>query len=117
RRIEIAERLDADGATVVPLDERAVASAARALKAAGVEAVAVSFLHAYKNDAHERRAGEILRRLMPEAFVALSSEVLPEFREFERLSTTVVNAYAGPRMQHYLGRFAAEAAALGARVS
>ena len=113
-RIEIPERFDADGNVLVPLDEDAVAGAARALKAEGISAIAIGFLHAYKNDAHERRAGEIIRRLMPDAFVALSSEVLPEFREFERLSTTVINAYAGPRMAHYLAGFAARMATLGA---
>jgi N-methylhydantoinase A len=114
-RIEIPERLDADGKALVPLDEAAVARAAETLRAAGIEAVAVGFLHAYKNDAHERRAGEILRQCMPDAFVALSSEVLPEFREYERLSTTVINAYAGPRMARYLAGFAGRIAALGAR--
>jgi N-methylhydantoinase A len=116
-RIEIAERLDADGDVLVPLDEAAVERAAALLLAEGVEAVAVGFLHAYRNDAHERRAGDILRRLMPDAFIALSSEVLPEFREFERLSTTVINAYAGPRMARYLTGFAARIEGQGARVS
>ncbi len=116
-RIEIAERLDADGRVLVALDEAAVADAAEALAGAGIEAVAVGFLHSYKNDVHERRAGEILRRLMPHAFIALSSEVLPEFREFERLSTTVINAYAGPRMVRYLDGFAERMAGQGARVT
>ncbi len=116
-RIEVAERLDADGQVIVPLDEAAVARAAAALNAAGVAAVAVGFLHAYKNDLHERRTGEILRRLMPGAFIALSSEVLPEFREFERLSTTVINAYAGPRMARYLAGFAARMAGQGAPIA
>ena len=116
RRIEIAERLDADGKVLVPLDEAAVVRAAAALKEEGVEAVAVGFLHAYRNDFHERRAGEILRRLMPDAFIALSCEVLPEFREYERLSTTVINAYAGPRMAGYLDGFARQMKAAGARV-
>jgi N-methylhydantoinase A len=116
-RIEIDERLDADGTIIVPLDEAAVERAALALEAAGIQAVAVAFLHAYKNGVHEKCAGEILRRVMPKAFVALSSEVLPEFREFERLSTTVINAYAGPRMHHYLGRFAVDMAGLGAAVA
>jgi N-methylhydantoinase A len=105
-RIEIPERLDADGNMLVPLDEDAVARAAEELRAAGIEAVAIGFLHAYKNDAHERRAGEIVRRMIPDAFITLSSEVLPEFREYERLSTAVINAYAGPRMAGYLGGFA-----------
>jgi len=116
RRIEIAERLDADGSVLVPLDEEAVARTAATLQKEGVEAVAVGFLHAYRNDIHERRAGEILRRLMPGAFIALSSEVLPEFREYERLSTTVINAYAGPRMAGYLAGFARDMKAAGARV-
>jgi N-methylhydantoinase A len=117
RRIEIAERLAADGTVIVPLDEAAVARAAAVLAADGIEAVAVGFLHAYKNDAHERRAGEILRRLLPDAFITLSSEVLPEFREFERLSTTVINAYAGPRMARYLAGFAQRMAGQRARLS
>jgi N-methylhydantoinase A len=116
-RIEIPERIDADGNVLVPLDEDAVARAAETLRAAGIESVAVGFLHAYKNDAHERRAAEMLRRLLPEAFVALSSEVLPEFREYERLSTTVINAYAGPRMARYLAGFAERVVGLGARVA
>jgi N-methylhydantoinase A len=66
-RIEIAERLDADGRVLVPLDEAAVARAAQALSAVRIEAVAVGFLQAYRNDIHERRAGDILRRLMPDA--------------------------------------------------
>jgi len=115
-RIEIPERLDADGNVLLPLDEAAVEAAAARLKTEGVAAVAVGFLHSYKNDAHERRTGEILRHLLPEMFVALSSEVLPEFREFERLSTTVINAYAGPRMARYLAGFAERVAAQGTRV-
>jgi len=116
-RLEIPERLDADGNVLTPLDERAVEQAASLLKREGVAAVAVGFLHAYKNDAHERRAGEILRRLLPDAFISMSSEVLPEFREFERLSTTVINAYAGPRMARYLAGFADRMAGQGVRVS
>ena len=117
RRIEIAERLDADGKVLVPLDEDAVVRAAAALEEEGVEAVAIGFLHAYHNDIHERRAGDILRRLMPDVFVALSSEVLPEFREYERLSTTVINAYAGPRMARYLAGFARDLKATGCRAA
>jgi N-methylhydantoinase A len=104
-RLEVPERLDADGNVLTSLDEAAVERAAAILAAEGVEAVAIGFLHAYRNDAHERQAAAIVRRVMPHAFVALSSEVLPEFREFERLSTTVINAYAGPRMARYLAGF------------
>src|SRR4051795_7109322 len=115
-RIEIPERIDADGNVLVPLDEAAVERAADMLRAEGVEAIAIGFLHAYKNDIHERRAGEILRRLMPGAFVTLSSEVLPEFREYEWLSTPVINAYAGPRMAGYLAGFARRIEEQGARI-
>ena len=117
RRIEIAERLDADGHVLVALDEDAVVRAAAVLREEGVEAVAIGFLHAYCNDIHERRAGDILRGLLPDAFIALSSEVLPEFREYERLSTTVINAYAGPRMARYLAGFARDMKAIGCRAA
>lgn len=104
-RIEIPERLDADGRVLTPLDEDAVAAAAEALKAQGVQAVAICFLHAYLNPDHERRAAAIVCTILPDAFVSTSSDVLPEFREFERFSTTAINATIGPRMALYLARF------------
>jgi len=104
-RIEIPERLDADGKVLTPLDEAAVEAAARALKSQGVQAVAICFLHAYLNPDHERRAAAIVRAILPDAFVSTSSDVLPEFREFERFSTTAINATIGPRMALYLARF------------
>lgn len=103
--IEVAERLNADGNVLVALDEEAVRKAALQMKEADVKAVAIGFLHSYINGAHERRAAEIVRQVMPEVYVSISSEVLPEFREFERFSTTVINAYVGPRMDRYLQRF------------
>lgn len=112
-RLEIGERLDWSGAELRPLDEAEVAAAAERLGADGVEAVAICFLHAYRSPEHEERAAAIVRRVLPDAYVSLSSEVLPEFREFERTSTTVVNAYVGPRMERYLARFAAGVAGLG----
>src|SRR4029077_7516654 len=72
--------------------------------AQNIEAVAVCFLHAYANPAHERRAGEILRAAMPGLFVTLSHEIIREYREYERTSTTALNAFVGPRVQAYLGR-------------
>lgn len=105
--LEVAERLNADGDVIVPLDEDAVRGAARALREAGMRAVAICFLHAYRNPAHERRAAELVRAELPNAYVSISSDVLPEFREFERFSTTVINAYVGPRMDRYLERFTA----------
>lgn len=104
-RIEVAERLGPDGQVIAPLDEAAVAEAAQRFRVEGVEAVAVGFLHSYRNPDHERRAAAILRRMLPDVFISLSSDVLPEFREYERISTTVMNAYLMPRMDGYLDRF------------
>ena len=104
-RIEVPERLDADGQVLTPLDEGAVRDAAETLKAQGVQAVAICFLHAYLNPGHEQRAAAIVRAVLPDAFVSTSSDVLPEFREFERFSTTAINATIGPRMALYLARF------------
>ncbi len=103
-RMEVAERLRHDGRIETPLDEAAVRVAARQLKAAGVEAVAVMFLYAYLDPRHELRVREIVAEEFPEAFVTCSHEVAPEFREFERLSTAVVNAYLGPVMARYIDR-------------
>ncbi|WP_349295505.1 hydantoinase/oxoprolinase family protein (plasmid) [Thioclava sp. 'Guangxiensis'] len=103
--LEVSERLNADGEVLMPLDEAEVIAAARALRAAGVQAVAICFLHSYRNPAHERRAAELVRAELPDAYLSISSDVLPEFREFERFSTTVINAYVGPRMDRYLERF------------
>ncbi len=104
-RQEVPERISAQGEVVVALDEAAVRQAAQVLREAGVQAVAICFLHAYRNPDHERRAREIVQEILPEAYISLSSDVLPEFREFERLSTTTLNAAVGPRMARYLQRF------------
>jgi len=101
-RLEVDERLDARGNVITPLDENGVHAAAAALRAAEVEAVAVVLLHAYANPAHEVRVGEILRELLPDAQVSLSHEILREFREYERTSTTVLNAYVAPVVSRYL---------------
>jgi N-methylhydantoinase A len=103
RCFEVRERLQVDGATTVPLDEEGVAAIGRHLAGAGIEAVAVCFLHSYANPDHERRAAEILSSFLPDAVVTTSSEVLPEYREYERFSTTALNAYVAPRMRRYLG--------------
>jgi N-methylhydantoinase A len=102
---EVAERMNAAGEVLVPLDPAAVESLGGRLLALGVEAVAVCFLHSYANPAHEALAGELLRRRCPGLFVTLSHEILREFREYERTSTTVLNAFVGPRVTRYLGRF------------
>jgi N-methylhydantoinase A len=103
-RFEVPERMDADGSVLLPLDEDAVEDLGRRLAAAEIGAVAVSFLHAYRNPAHEQRARALLTRFIPEARIALSSEVCPEIREYERTSTTVANAYVLPLMEGYLRR-------------
>jgi len=112
-RFEVTERLAADGSVVTPLADDEVLEVARALARARVEAVAVCCLHSYANPAHERRVGEILRRELPGAFVTLSCELLPEIREYERTSTTVINAYVGPPVRSYVRSLAASLRAAG----
>ncbi|WP_018259614.1 hydantoinase/oxoprolinase family protein [Methylobacterium sp. WSM2598] len=99
----VPERVGHDGTVVTPLDEAALDEEIARLRSAGVEAVAVAYLHSYRNPAHERRTAERLAALMPEAYVTLSSEVLPQIKEYERVSTTAVNAYVGPAVRRYLG--------------
>ncbi|WP_305972435.1 MULTISPECIES: hydantoinase/oxoprolinase family protein [unclassified Mameliella] len=101
-RLGVSERLRGDGSVEAPLDEEELRTAVRHLRAEGVEAIAVSFLYAFLSDRHERRAAEIIAEEFPQAFLSLSSDVAPEFREYERLSTTVVNAYLGPVMRGYV---------------
>lgn len=101
-RLEVDERLYASGEVLTALDEQSAAAAIGALQAAGVESVAVCLLHAYANAAHERRLGELLHRQFPQAYVSLSHEILREFREYERTSTTVLNSYVGPIVNRYL---------------
>jgi len=111
--LEVAERLNADGEVLTPLDEAGVRSAAETMRDAGMQAVAICFLHSYRDDRHEKRAAEIVREVMPDAYISTSSQVLPEFREFERFSTTVINAYVGPRMDRYLAKFMSRLEDLG----
>jgi N-methylhydantoinase A len=112
-RLQVAERVRHDGTVEIALDEAAVREAARALKAAGVQSVAVSFLYGFVRPDHEQAAMRILAEEFPEAFACAGHEVAPEFREFERLSTAVVNAYLGPVMQRYIRRLAERLAQLG----
>jgi N-methylhydantoinase A len=101
---EVPERINARGEVLTRLDEAAVEEVAVTLRKRRVEAVAVCLLHAYANPAHERRIGEMLRQAMPDVFVTLSHEILREYREYERTSTTTLNAYVGPRVEAYLRR-------------
>jgi N-methylhydantoinase A len=103
-RFEVAERLRADGSLHKPLDEGAVRELARELKGQNIEAVAVLLLHSYRNPAHEQRVKQILQEELPGAFVSASHELSQEYREFERVSTVVANAYVGPRVSEYLGQ-------------
>jgi len=104
RRFEITERIGADGQVVIPLAEEEIDGLIRSLRAADVEAIAVSLLFSFLNPVHEQRRGERLRCAFPGVPVYLSSEVLPEIREFERTSTTAVCAYVGPILASYLER-------------
>ena len=100
--LEVAERCTADGDVLVALDENQVREACRVLASLEVEAVAVCLLHSWANPDHERRTGCIVREMMPDASVSLSSDILPELREFERFSTTALNAYVAPAATRYL---------------
>ena len=103
-RLEIVERIDVHGEVVTPMDESSVVEAARVLARRGINSVAVCLLHSYVNSAHEKAVRDILAREMPEASISISSEVLPEFREYERSSTTALNAYLAPVVSGYLRR-------------
>ncbi len=114
-RLEAAERIAPDGAVVQPLDEAGVLAAAAELRRQGVTSVAIVFLHAYANAAHERRARDLIRAANPDLFVSISSEVSPQIREYERSTTTVANAYITPLADGYLELMRSEIAALGIR--
>ena len=103
-RLAVRERMRADGRIETPLDQRSLDEAIAALREAGVGSVAVCYLHAWRDGRHERLTGEALRAALPEAHVSLSCEVLPQIKEYERVCTTVVNAYVGPALAGYLGR-------------
>lgn len=103
-RFGVPERMDGRGNVLIPLDEAAVRALAPKLKAEGIEAIAVGYMHAYLDGKHERRTRDILAELLPDVSITLSSEVSPEIREYERWSTAVANAYVQPVMDRYLGR-------------
>ncbi|MEM1287606.1 MAG: hydantoinase/oxoprolinase family protein [Pseudomonadota bacterium] len=103
-RMTVPERIVPPGEILVPLDEDAVRAAVRHLVAEGMEAIAVCFLHAYLNPAHEARAAAIVLEEAPNVFLSLSHRVVPQYREYERFSTTALNAYVGPKTARYLDR-------------
>jgi N-methylhydantoinase A len=112
-RLEVTERMAADGLPVEPLSEASVISAARALVADDIEAVAITFINSYRNPAHELQAEAILRANFPQLLVTTSCAVLPEMKEYERTSTTVVNAYLLAAMRSYLKRLESGLHAIG----
>ncbi len=116
-RFDVPERILADGTVHTGLDEEYVARLGRELDARGIDAVAICFLHAFTNPAHERRAAEILQDVAPRLRVALSSEVVPEIREFERASTTVANVYVQDLTERYLRDLERRLHAAGVRPS
>jgi N-methylhydantoinase A len=101
-RLDVSERVGADGEVVVPLDEDSARRAVSVLRDQAVESIAVSFLFSFRNPSHEERVREICQEMFPDAAVSISSEIAPEFREFERTSTTVINAYLAPVVERYL---------------
>lgn len=107
-RLEVDERMDAEGEVVRPLDAAAVAAAVTRLLADGVEAVVIHFLHSYINPSHERRAAEIVRALWPNPYVTVGSDILSEYREYERGTTASINAAIQPVLDRYLKRLTDE---------
>ena len=116
-RLEIDERIDASGNVLRSMDDEALKSVAQRLADEGVEAIAICFMHAYANDAHERRAKKLLKATFPDLPITTSTEVAPEIREYERANTACANAYVLPLMQRYLGDLSNKLAELGLQQS
>lgn len=114
-RIDVRERIAHDGTVITPLNEDDVHAAVNALKALGCQSVSICFLHSYANPEHEQRTAKIVKELWPEAFVCASSDILAEFREYERFATATVNASLMPTIDRYLDRFERGVRALGVR--
>ena len=104
-RLTVDERIDKNGDILIPLDDDEVRAQVRRLKAEQVEAVSVCLLFSFLNPEHEQRVAAIVREEFPEAFLSVSSEVIPQYREYERFSTVGLNAYVGPKVSSYIGRF------------
>ncbi len=106
-RLTVPERVTADGSVLTPLDEEAVRSRVRELRSAGCEALAIGFLFSFLDPTHEQRAASLAEEEWPGVYLSVSSDLLPQVREYERFSTTAVNAYVGPRTADYLDRLEA----------
>jgi N-methylhydantoinase A len=105
-RLDVRERMRADGRVQIPLDRASLSSAIEELARQSVEAVAICFFHSYRDPGHERLAAAAVRAAMPHVYVSPSFEVFPQIKEYERVCTTVVNAYVGPALERYLTRLA-----------
>ena len=103
-RMGIPERVRSNGATATPINDAAIDQALEYFQNEGIEAIAVCFLFSYMNPEHEQRVGQKIRALFPNMYTSLSHHVLPQIKEFDRLSTTVVNSYVGPVLSEYLQR-------------
>jgi len=114
-RLEVDERIDAEGEVVVPLAEDQVREATARLRARGVESLVIHFIHSYRDDGHERRAREIAAALWPNAYVTAGAELLPEYREFERGTTAAINGFVQPIIDRYLRTLATDLARQGYR--
>ena len=101
---EVQERLNYQGEVLTPLDRDSIVQAAEEMKAAGVKAVGICFLHSYANNSHEKQAAELIREIAPEILVSISSDVSPIYREYERASTTSLNDYVMPIVSAYVKR-------------
>lgn len=114
-RLPVAERMNVHGEVLVPLDEDDLVATVDLLRSAEVDSLAIGFLHSYANDSHEQRARDLLTPLLPEVEISLSSEVSPEMREYERISTTCANAYVQPLIGRHLTRLESELDRVGLR--
>jgi N-methylhydantoinase A len=114
-RCEVTERMSAAGEVLIPLDEGEVEACVRYLLACDVESVVIHFLHAHVNSANERTCAAVVRRLWPNKYVTVGSEILPEIREFERGTTAALNGYVQPTMDRYIGRVTAQLSEAGFR--
>ena len=113
RRLGVPERVAADGQVLLALDEDVLIEQARVLEGEGIEALAICFLHSYMNADHERRARDLIADILPNVAITISSEVCPEIREYERMSTACANAYVQPMMARYLGELESGLAGIG----
>src|SRR5713226_434326 len=109
-RFEIRDRIGSKGEIVTPLDVAALAPLAAELERLGIEAVAIFFMNSYANPAHEEQAADVLRRLLPDAYMTCSTELTREWYEYERTSTVAANAYVGPRVNTYIRRLESDLA-------